>query len=66
MKDWRGTKVEIGSTVVYPSRQGARLWMTEGEVVALRPTLAVKKKGGTRISHPAPERLTVLSPRPEG
>jgi hypothetical protein len=35
MKDWRGTEIEVGATVVYPGRGGSSLWMTEGTVVAL-------------------------------
>lgn len=60
MKDWRGTPIVVGSQVVYPSRQGARLWMNEGEVTSLKP-FSVKKKGARRISHPASDRVTVLS-----
>lgn len=66
MKDWRGTKIKVGQTVVYPSRQGSSLWMTEGVVVEVNPNgyddrrVGVTKKGGTRISYPALQRLTVL------
>lgn len=63
MKDWRGTPIKVGSTIVYPSRQGSRLWMNEGEVVGLKP-LSVRKEGAKRISHPAPERVTVLEDCP--
>lgn len=59
LKDWRGTKIKVGSTVVYPSRQGSRLWMNEGTVLSLEP-LTVQRKGGQRVSHPSPERLTVI------
>lgn len=60
MKDWRGTPITVGAQVVYPSRQGSRLWMNEGWVISLKP-FSVKKKDAKRISHPAPERVTVLS-----
>lgn len=60
MKDWRGTPIVNGSIVVYPSRQGSSLWMSEGEVVGLKP-FTVKKKGSQRTSHPAIERVTVIS-----
>ena len=60
MKDWRGSPIKVGSTVVYPSRQGSRLWMSEGEVVSVKPRIGVIKKGGKRVSHPDPQRLTVI------
>lgn len=60
MKDWRGTPIAVGSIVVYPSRQGSSLWMSEGEVVATKP-FTVKKKGSQRTSHPAIERVTVIT-----
>lgn len=60
MTDWRGTSIKVGDIVVYPSRQGSHLWMTEGEVVEVTPRLAVRKKGGVRLSYPAPERVTVV------
>lgn len=60
MKDWRGTSIDIGSIVVYPSRQGSSLWMSEGEVVGLKP-FTVKKKNSKRTSHPAVERVTVIA-----
>ena len=28
-KDWRGTPLHIGSTIVYPSRHSSSVWMTE-------------------------------------
>lgn len=59
MKDWRGTPIKVGLTVVYPSRKGSRLWMTEAVVISLDP-LTVKKKGAQRSSHPAAERVTVI------
>jgi len=30
--DWRGTPIEIGSTIVYPGRGSSALWMAEGIV----------------------------------
>lgn len=59
MKDWRGTSIKVGSIVVYPSRKGAKLWMTQGIVISLNP-LTVKKVGAQRTSHPSLERLTVI------
>ena len=60
MKDWRGTPIVVGSTVVYPSRKGSSLWMTEGTVIGLKP-LTIKKVGAKRTSHPALGRITVIS-----
>ena len=34
-RDWRGTPIRVGSTVVYPSRQSSSTWMNEGIVVSL-------------------------------
>jgi hypothetical protein len=32
VQDWRGTEIEIGSTVIYPGRHSSRLYMVEGIV----------------------------------
>lgn len=61
MKDWRGTPIHLGAIVVYPSRQGSRLWMSEGEVVGIRP-FTVRRNDSQRTSHPAVERVTVIEP----
>lgn len=63
MRDWRGTPINVGSTVVYPSRQGSTLWMNEGEVVRIESKfrIAVQRKGGKRVSYPEVARLTVVS-----
>lgn len=61
VKDWRGKKIKVGATVVYPSRQSSYLWMNEGEVVSIKDgRIGVRKSGSTRIAYPAVERLTVL------
>lgn len=65
VKDWRGTEIQVGSTVVYPSRQGSRLWMTEGEVVSLPLSkkdarIGVRAKGSRRTAFPDPNRITVV------
>jgi len=36
LKDIRGRRIEVGSKVVWPGRQGSNLWMTAGEVVSVR------------------------------
>jgi hypothetical protein len=63
VKDWRGITIKVGSTVVYPSRQGSNLWMNEGEVIKIENEyrIAVIKNGGKRISYPDVARLTVVS-----
>lgn len=33
--DWRGTPIEVGSTIVYPGRGSSALWMSEGTVVSV-------------------------------
>jgi len=35
LKDWRGTPIEVGSTIIYPGRQGSSVWVNEGEVLAI-------------------------------
>lgn len=37
LKDWRGTPIEVGSTIVYPGRHGSWIWMNEGEVISIAP-----------------------------
>lgn len=72
-RDWRGTPITVGSTVVYPSRQGSSLWMNEGEVVSIDKLkegawqkgnasvrIGVKKKDSSRTSYPDVERITVI------
>lgn len=63
VKDWRGKPIKVGSKVVYPSRQGSSLWMSEGEVVRIENEfrIAVIKDGGKRVSYPDVARLTVVS-----
>lgn len=63
LRDWRGSEVNIGDTVVYPSREGSKMWMTEGEVVTVNVKLkkvGVLKHGGRRLAYPAFERITVM------
>lgn len=60
-KDWRGTRIAVGSVVVYPSREASRMWMTEGEVVSVAgEKVGVLKRGGKRIAFPALDRITVV------
>lgn len=35
LTDWRGTPIEVGCHVVYPSRQYSNMWMTEGQVISI-------------------------------
>lgn len=61
VKDWRGVKIKVGSTVVYPSRQGSHLWMNEAEVVSVdSERIGVRHKDGGRVSYPATNRITVV------
>jgi len=73
MKDWRGIRIKIGSTVVYPSRQGSQMWMSEGIVekiedgrIRVRRTRANVLKdselnpSALRPAYPDPKRVTVL------
>lgn len=33
LKDWRGTPIVVGSTVVYPGRGGSAMWLNEATVL---------------------------------
>jgi expansin (peptidoglycan-binding protein) len=35
LTDWRDVPIQVGDHIVYPQRQGASMWMTEGKVVAV-------------------------------
>ena len=35
-KDYLGQKIEVGQTVVYPGRQGSRMWMNNAQVLELK------------------------------
>lgn len=35
MLDWRGTKIDVGDTVVYPTRYSSYMGMREGTVIDL-------------------------------
>jgi len=73
MKDWRGTTIKVGSTVIYPSRQGSAMWMSEGVVEAIdgkrlrvrRTRASVLKDSelnpsSLRPAYPDPRRVTVV------
>lgn len=36
-RDYLGQTITVGDTVVYPGRQGSRMWMNNATVVELRP-----------------------------
>lgn len=36
-RDFLGQLIEVGKTVVYPGRQGSRMWMNQAQVVELKP-----------------------------
>lgn len=36
LKDWRGTPIEVGSTIVYPGHRGSAYWVTEAEVTDIQ------------------------------
>lgn len=71
IEDWRGKQIQVGSRVVYPSRQQGNLWMTEGEVVSISKdgkTVGVRRIRSTtkthtkrdRVSYPNLTRITVV------
>ena len=69
MKDWRGTPIRVGATVIYASHMGARTWVTEatvrevlkGElVVALLRNTRGDGSAGRLVRLRALDRVTVL------
>lgn len=35
--DYLGQAINVGNTIVYPGRQGSRMWMNNALVIELRP-----------------------------
>lgn len=61
--DWRGNEITVGAIVLYPSRQGSSLWMTEGEVVSVESAKSPRGRHrvgvrATRHSRAHSEKLT--------
>lgn len=51
----------LDDVVVYPSREGSKMWMTEGKVVSIEGAkVGVLKTDGKRPAYPALDRLTVI------
>ena len=70
-RDWRGTKIEVGDTVIYGGPVGRSIQMVEGEVVGFTPAGRVNVRivrrsysrayhGDKRVVHVGHDRLTVL------
>jgi hypothetical protein len=51
MKDFLGQDITVGRTVVYPGRQGSRMWMNRATVTELLPNgIKVERiDGGLRV-----------------
>lgn len=72
MKDWRGTLIKVGSTIIYSNHMGRRTEVTEGTVTEiLEKELIVSPVRNTRgpilacrlVHLTAVERVTVLPGR---
>lgn len=72
-RDWRGTKIEIGSPVIYGAPLGRSIQLVEGEVVGFSKTGRVNVRivrravshawGGNReVVHVGQDRLIVIRP----
>lgn len=70
-RDWRGTKIEVGDTVIYGGPVGRSIQMVEGEVIGFTPAGRVNVRilrrayshayyGDKRVVHVGHDRLTVL------
>lgn len=60
LKDWRGTSITPGSTIVYPGRHSSSLWMTEATV--LNVTHRAKWTGVERVLVVQPTKTQGYSP----
>lgn len=54
LKDWRGTPITAGCTIVYPGRASSSMWMNEGTVKEINVKLVSRWNGD-------PERVTTLT-----
>ncbi len=72
-RDWRGTKIEVGSPVIYGGPVGRSIQLVEGEVVSFSKTGRVNVKvirrayskawaGDKRTVHVGQDRLIVIKP----
>ncbi len=62
MKDWRGTPIEEGSTVVYPGRVSSALWMNEAKVVEVQDgRLKVHRTARSRRGWGTTDKVTYLT-----
>jgi hypothetical protein len=72
-KDWRGTPLQVGVTILYTTHMGTMTWVTEAlvnevkkdhlVVTPVRSTREPGKKPGTRqLRIRAVDRITVLAP----
>jgi hypothetical protein len=60
VKDWRGTPIAVGSTVVYPGRQSSYVWLNEATVLAVDEdarTLTIRRGFENARRSPARKRV---------
>lgn len=72
IRDWRGTLIEVGSSVVYGGPVGRSIQQVEGEVVGFtekgRVNVRIIRRsytsGSKSVTHVGPDRLTVVTGLP--
>lgn len=66
MKDWRGTEIEVGSRVLYPTRQNSTQHIHEGIVTSVREPKSkgpLFDNGSLRVEHVRSTERRDLYPR---
>jgi len=62
MKDFLGQQIEAGDSIVYPNRQGSRLWMNFATVADVRDkSIRVRLNNGVHKTLTRIQRVTVVS-----
>lgn len=71
-KDFLGRVIEVGDTIVYPNRQGSRMWLTKAEVLGIswpkqkdtspnvKYTLSIIRSDGRRAQITKLDRVVVV------
>jgi hypothetical protein len=70
LKDWLGTPITVGCTIIYPGRQSGSLWMNKATVKVIGersgpsgtiPTLTVVRTHSTSYGDPPDGSTTILT-----
>ncbi len=65
MKDFLDQEITAGDTIVYPNRQGSRMWMVKAEVLVVNEEfkrLSVRRTDGITKTLTRVDRVTVVQP----